>query len=32
MEENKGLRFKIDELQEEKMQLKDNLKVNKETI
>ena len=32
MEENKGLRFKIDELQEDKMQLKENLKVNKETI
>lgn len=32
IEEIKGLRYKIDELQEEKMQLKNNLIVNKETI
>jgi hypothetical protein len=30
--ENAGLRLKIDELQEEKMQLKGNLKIQKETI
>ncbi len=32
MQENLGLRLKIDELQEEKMQLKGNLKIHKDTI
>ena len=30
--ENSGLRLKVDELQEEKMQLKGNLKIQKDTI
>ena len=31
-EENQALRLKIQEMHEEKMQLKNNLKVNKEVI
>ena len=31
-QESQGLRLKIDELQEEKMQLKGNLKIHKDTI